>query len=104
MNYEGRSFVMEELSESSRQQAWNELKSQVCPACNRQKDDFKSFCRRCYFALPEDMKKALYRRFGHGYEEAHEEAREHLKGEALAKSRESANRMMPVPKDEDIPF
>ena len=43
--------------------------SGVCD-CGRPKQSHQSHCSRCYHALPKDMQKALYRRFGSGYEEA----------------------------------
>jgi hypothetical protein len=50
-----------------------ELKSDEC-ACGNYKKEGNSFCYKCYSNLPNDMQKALYRRFGNGYEEAYEEA------------------------------
>ena len=50
-----------------------ELKSNEC-ACGSYKKEGNSFCYNCYSSLPNEMQKALYRRFGNGYEEAYEEA------------------------------
>lgn len=50
-----------------------ELDSNGC-ACDRQKKPGFSFCYRCNSELPSEMKKALYRKPGHGYEEAYEAA------------------------------
>lgn len=50
-----------------------ELAGEEC-ACGNQKSSGHSVCMRCYFALPGDMRKALYSRIGNGYEEAYEEA------------------------------
>ena len=38
----------------------------------------QTFCRRCYFALPQDMRKRLYRLVGDGYEQAYDGAVEFL--------------------------
>jgi hypothetical protein len=77
---------MSEISESPRAQAWREFASEVCPACASPKRKANGFCSKCYYSLPEDMKKALWRRFGSGYEEAHEDARDWLQAEQRAKS------------------
>ncbi len=45
--------------------------STTCWVCGRAKRDADSFCVVCYRALPPLMQKALWRRFGSGYEEAH---------------------------------
>ena len=46
--------------------------------CGRLKDECKSHCRACYFKLPRDIRRALYRRFGQGYEQAYSESLEYL--------------------------
>ncbi len=51
-----------------------ELQSAVC-YCGGFKTARQTFCRREYNALPPDMRRALYRRFGDGYEEAYTAAR-----------------------------
>jgi hypothetical protein len=43
-----------------------------CSGCGARKKPKMSHCRNCYYALPEGMRLALYRRFGAGYEEAFE--------------------------------
>lgn len=53
------------------------LMSNEC-ACGKTKQPKKSFCYRCYKALPRDMQRDLYRRIGNGYEEAFEEAVKYL--------------------------
>lgn len=53
--------------------------------CGKEKTPAQTFCSRDYFLLPSPLRKALYRRVGHGYEEAYKEAREFLKGLAIAK-------------------
>jgi len=54
-----------------------ELDSEQC-LCERSKARGKSFCYRCYKALPRDMQRDLYRRIGEGYEEAFEAAVRYL--------------------------
>jgi hypothetical protein len=56
-----------------------ELKSEEC-ACSRAKKSGFSFCYKCYEQLPFDMKKALYRQVGNGYEAAYEAAYKWLFG------------------------
>lgn len=72
------------ISESPRQQAWREFAGEKCPGCDGPKRKANGFCTKCYYKLPEDMKKALWRRFGSGYEEAHEDARDWLQQERRA--------------------
>ena len=55
-----------------------ELKGNECP-CGKNKKSGNSFCYSCYSSLPEDLQKALYKRFGQGYGDAYEEAHEWLK-------------------------
>jgi hypothetical protein len=55
-----------------------ELRSNECQ-CGNYKKSGNSFCYNCYSSLPNDLQKSLYSRFGNGYEEAYEEAIEHLK-------------------------
>lgn len=55
-----------------------ELRSDTCLVCYNQKKPGYSFCYRCYFNLPEYMRKDLYQRIGDGYEEAFEAACEFL--------------------------
>jgi len=50
-----------------------ELKSNEC-ACGKYKKEGMSFCYNCYQGLPDDMQKALYNRFGLGYEQAYDDA------------------------------
>lgn len=50
-----------------------QLRGNEC-LCGREKLPRKSFCGRCYHALPGDLKPRLYLRLGGGYEEAFEEA------------------------------
>lgn len=55
-------------------------KSEQC-LCEREKKPRFSFCYRCYKALPPDMQRALYRPFGNGYEQAFDEACQHLQSD-----------------------
>ena len=55
-----------------------ELKSNEC-ACGSYKKEGNSFCYNCYSNLPDDMQKALYQRFGNGYEMAYDDATGWLK-------------------------
>ena len=57
-----------------------ELSGTKC-RCGRPKQTNKTFCGQCYYKLPEKMRMALYRRLGHGYEEAYDDAVEYLKDE-----------------------
>ncbi len=60
----------------------NELKSEEC-FCERQKKPKRSFCFRCYKALPANIKKGLWSRIGDGYEDAYDEAMNFLSEEIL---------------------
>ena len=51
-------------------QAVAELTTTRC-RCGKGKASGKSFCYFCFAKLPQDQKKALYKRFGAGYEEAY---------------------------------
>jgi hypothetical protein len=46
----------------------------VCRGCGDTKMGSQSFCTHCYFRLPKDLRRNLYRRFGEGYEAAYESA------------------------------
>lgn len=59
-----------------------ELRSTTC-ACEREKAPYRSFCARCFRALPGDLQRGLYRRMGDGYEEAYEAAFRWLQREGL---------------------
>ncbi len=45
--------------------AYDDLKSEVCGACNGKKSSMMSFCRRCYYSLPPSVQRSLYRREGY---------------------------------------
>jgi predicted amidophosphoribosyltransferase len=72
------------LSESPQRQALRELGESVCAACQSAKKPKQSFCPRCYYTLPEEMRTALYRRFGSGYESAYDDAKDWLRQEKLS--------------------
>lgn len=65
---------MAELTRQRRLEILESLGSETCGACGKAKAPKMSHCRACYFALPTIMRKALYRPFGEGYEEAYEES------------------------------
>jgi hypothetical protein len=49
------------------------LTSNKC-ICSRWKPKARSFCGACYHNLPAELRRALYRRIGEGYEAAFTEA------------------------------
>ena len=51
----------------------SELAGEQC-RCGKGKVPYKTFCVRCFGALPAATGHNLYRRVGHGYEEAYTEA------------------------------
>lgn len=53
--------------------------STVCSICTGQKQKNQSFCRNCFYRLPEEMRRSLYKRFGMGYEQAFEAAQAFLR-------------------------
>lgn len=71
------------LSESPKEQAMREFMGDVC-SCGKPKKRGRSFCGRCYFTLPEPMRNTLFARFGRGYEENYEAAKDWLREEAKA--------------------
>jgi len=50
-----------------------DLKGRQC-FCGNVKQSGMSFCRRCFWRLPQDMRRALYQKIGDGYEFAYKEA------------------------------
>jgi ribosomal protein L32 len=54
------------------------LRCGKCPSCGDRKRPNTSLCFKCFYAIPVDMRHALYRRFGEGYEEAIAEAITHV--------------------------
>lgn len=67
------------LSESPNQKALSDFCGTVCVHCKGTKKRGQSFCQRCYYSLPPNMRQALYRRFGSGYEEAYDAAKDWLR-------------------------
>lgn len=58
---------------------WLDFKGTVCAACGNEKRQHHSFCHRCFFFLPRNLKYDLYRRFGDGYEQAFRDALDWLR-------------------------
>ena len=54
-----------------------ELSAATC-RCGLSKARAITFCARCYFRLPKDIRRKLYRLMGQGYEEARQAAEEYL--------------------------
>lgn len=54
-----------------------ELAGDKC-RCGKAKKPQRTFCRQCYFILPQAMRTRLYDRVGEGYELAYRNAVEHL--------------------------
>lgn len=48
-------------------QALAELKSSACQACGKPKKSMQSFCRSCYYKLPEYDRNTLYTHISGGY-------------------------------------
>lgn len=81
----------------TRQELLDSLSSSVCPACNGAKTPRMTFCRKDYYALPKEMRQALYHRFGAGYEEAFQAAADFLQ------TRQSAANPEPNPPPQATP-
>lgn len=58
------------------------LDSDICPHCRNKKKRGQSFCQTDYFALPGNLRNALYKHVGSGYEQTFEAAKDFLKHEA----------------------
>jgi hypothetical protein len=50
--------------------------------CGNTKGLKMSSCRSCYYKLPRQMQRNLYKRAGHGYEEAYDAAVKYLEERA----------------------
>lgn len=63
----------------SREQAFyvRALRSTEC-RCGNAKKSGHSFCYRCFYRLPYEFQKTLYKPVGRGYEEAYEQSVAHL--------------------------
>ena len=66
------------LSESLIDIALRELGSDTC-ICGSRKARGQSFCRECFFALPQGLRNRLYLTISEGYAEVHDEAKDYLK-------------------------
>jgi len=66
-----------ELTNDERLRILRELALAKC-FCGAKKVTQQTFCRAHYNTLPGRLRSMLYQRFGHGYEEAYTEAREHF--------------------------
>ncbi|PYS52423.1 MAG: hypothetical protein DMF68_01560 [Acidobacteria bacterium] len=62
------------ITRERRSEILQNLGSTDCLGCGGKKRVGMSHCRGCYFALPQKMRGALYKRSGKGYEEAFEES------------------------------
>lgn len=60
--------------------AWDDLFSEVC-ICGQKKQKRQSFCRSCYFELPQNLRMNLYKSMSDGYAEVYDEAKDYLKNE-----------------------
>jgi hypothetical protein len=55
----------------------DELQGKKC-RCGHRKVAGQTFCRDCFYALPQQMRDDLYKRMGQGYEEAYQAAVDYL--------------------------
>lgn len=69
------------MSLSLIQQALQELDGTVC-YCGAEKKKGQSFCKRCYFSLPKNMQRDLYKHISEGYAEIYDSAKDFLRIEA----------------------
>jgi uncharacterized OB-fold protein len=74
------------LSESLRQRAFREFMDTKCCVCGATKRPKNGFCSFCYFSLPKEMQRSLWRGFLDGYEESHDECRDWLEQERRSKA------------------
>jgi len=51
----------------------HELRGNVC-RCGKRKIERQTFCRACYFSLPRDVQRDLYKRVEEGYVAVYEKA------------------------------
>lgn len=65
--------------EKERQLAYvKDLRSRVC-WCGKPKQSKNSLCRKCFWGLPVDLRRALYQEIGQGCEAAYDAAVAFLK-------------------------
>ncbi len=60
--------------------ALDELESTTC-VCGNRKQSRQSFCKPCYFALPPNVRRDLYKTISDGYAEIYDRAKEYLRVE-----------------------
>jgi hypothetical protein len=68
------------LAESLEQIAIRELASDRC-VCGEEKVKNQSFCRKCYFTLPKQLRFELYKPISDGYAEIYDQAKQYLQCE-----------------------
>jgi hypothetical protein len=68
-----------DMSDLYSQHVLSDFLGVVCSGCGHRKPSKMSFCRRCYFKLPDSLRRCLYRRFGEGYEDAFASAKRFLR-------------------------
>ena len=66
------------MSASERTRAWMEFMATQCCVRHAAKKPKNGVCVICYFSLPKEMQRALWRTFGEGCEQAHAAARSWL--------------------------
>lgn len=59
------------LTRSDRLEILESLASRTCGGCGALKKPKQSHCSKCYYRLPPQMRRDLYKSFGQGYEEAY---------------------------------
>lgn len=70
-----------------RSKIWDDFVGTTCSICEGSKKKNQSFCGKCFMALSQKKRTALYLPFGDGYEQAFIEASEYLR-QALPHARE----------------
>lgn len=69
----GKAAPDDAISLQARRDLLRYLTSEKCH-CGREKRQGVSFCPLCVLSLPTTITSQLYKKLGHGYEEAHERA------------------------------
>ncbi len=67
------------IVESLMQEAVRELGAVRCASCGGAKARGKSFCGACWYALPEGLRRGLWKTLSEGYATAYDEAKEWLR-------------------------
>jgi len=75
-------WLAEEGAMMDTQEVLRELQSQKC-RCGKSKKAWRSFCYGCFKQLSYPLQRALYKRFGEGYEEAYRSAIAELFNDAI---------------------